>query len=263
MTVLFWLAILPSILLARRVLGYDKIEKEPFSLLARLFALGMLSCVPASLIETAGDVALSLFEPSKGLYSALTYLIVVPAAEELSKYWMLRHTWNNKNFNYTFDGIVYGVMVGLGFATLENILYVLSEGTLTIAIMRGILSVPLHCTCGVFMGYYYGVAKGLDAQGLTERSRFARRLCIAVPWIIHGLYDYALDTESEIALVLGLAMTIIVFVLASRQVRFASKHDTPIVAEFSTPDPTVLPRRRDWNDWSSKGTTPPPPVGRY
>ena len=258
MTILFWLAILPSILLARRVLSYDKVEKEPFSLLAKLFALGMLSCVPAGLIEQIGDIPISAISPTAGVYSALTFLVLVPFAEEISKYVMLRTSWKNPNFNYTFDGIVYGVMVGLGFATLENILYVLLEGTYTIAIMRGILSVPLHCTCGVFMGYYYGVAKGLEAQGMAERSAFSRKLAVAVPWIIHGLYDYALDVDSWVALVLGLIMTITVFVLAARQVRFASLHDTPIVNGFAEPDPTTLPTRRDWHDWSSKGTPAPP-----
>ena len=258
MTTLFWLAVLPSILLARRVLRYDKIEKEPFSLLAKLFALGMLSCLPAGIIEELGGIPISLISPGPGVESALTFLILVPFAEEICKYWMLRTTRNNPNFNYTFDGIVYGVMVGLGFATLENILYVLTEGTYTIAIMRGVLSVPLHCTCGIFMGYYFGVAKGLEVQGLEARAAFSRRLAVGVPWIIHGLYDYALDVDSWVSLVLGLIFTIVVFVLAARQVRFASKHDTPIVTGIKEPDPATLPVRRDWNDWKSKGTPAPP-----
>ena len=257
MTLLFWLAVLPSLMLARRVLALDKIEKEPLPLLAKLFVLGMLTCVPAGIIEEVGDLVLSAVVSSPAVYSALTFLLVVPLAEEFVKYRVLRSTWNNPNFNYTFDGIVYGVMASLGFATLENILYVLTEGTYTIAIMRGVLSVPLHCTCGVFMGYYYGVAKGLDVRGLTERAAFSRRLAMIVPCAIHGFYDYALDVDSWVVLIAGLLFTIVVFVFAVRQVRFASEHDTPIVADIARPDPQTLPERRDWSDWRSKGTTPP------
>ena len=261
MTILFWLAILPSILLARSVLSYDKVEKEPATLLIKLFALGMLSCVPASFVEGVGMVPIDLIARSRIMNSMLTYLVLVPFAEECSKYVMLRTTRNNPNFNYTFDGIVYGVMVGLGFATLENILYVLTEGTYTIAIMRGILSVPLHCTCGIFMGYYYGVAKGLEVKGLMGRATFSRRLSIAIPWIIHGLYDFAVDRDSWAPLILGLIMTIVVFVVAARQVRFASKHDTPIYPTLSLPDPSFMDVRRS-NDWNNKGYTPPAPTKR-
>lgn len=259
MTVLFWLAILPSILLARNVLSYDKIEKEPAGLLIKLFLLGMLSCVPAGIIENIGSVPIESFADNRLMYSMLTYLILVPAAEECSKFVMLRTTWKNQNFNYTFDGIVYGVIVSLGFATLENILYVMLDGTFTIAIVRGVLSVPLHCTCGVFMGYYYGVAKGLEVQGLRDRASFARKLAIAVPWVIHGLYDFAVDSDSVLVLILGLFMTVVVFIIAARQVRFASKHDTPIYPNIALPDPAHITVHRI-RDWSSKGTRPPSPT---
>lgn len=261
MSILFWLAVLPSILLARSVLSYDKIEKEPASLLIRLFLLGMLSCVPSALIEAAGEFFITMVTDNAALISMFTFLLLVPCAEELSKYWMLQRTRNNPNFNYTFDGIVYGVMVGLGFATLENVLYVFEDGSISTALMRGVLSVPTHCTCGIFMGYYYGVAKGLEVQGLEDRAAFSRKLSVAVPWIIHGLYDYALDVNSWPALILGLAMTVLVFFFAARQVRFASEHDTPIYPDLVPPAPSETVRRsRD--DWNSKGTTPPPPTGR-
>ena len=259
MSILFWLAVLPSVLLASRVLAYDKIESEPPRLLAKLFALGMVSCLPASIIEAIGEIPIAIIAPTEGFASFLMYLFLVPFAEETMKYLMLRTTRNNPNFNYTFDGIVYSVMVGLGFATLENILYVLSDGTIGLAIMRGILSVPMHCTCAIFMGYYYGVAKGLEVQGLDDRAKMAKKLTIGVPWAIHGIYDFALDTDSVLVLMLGLVFTIVVFVLASRQIRFASTHDTPIVANISIPEPSSLPTVT--HDWHDKGT-PPPPVGR-
>lgn len=256
MQLLFWLAILPSILLARSVLSYDKVEKEPAGLLIRLFVWGMLTCLPASLIEGAGDALMMTMGIANlpGLYSALTFLVLVPLAEEGCKYLALRRTHDNPNFNYTFDGIVYGTMVGLGFATLENLLYVFELQSVTTAIMRGILSVPLHCTCGIFMGYYYGVARGQEARGKAGEARLARRLSLLVPWVIHGLYDYSLDTESSVMLVFGLALTVAVFALARRQVHHASANDEPIMASVTREVFAPIPHEA----WANKGTTPPP-----
>lgn len=252
MHLLFWLAILPSILLARRVLSYDKIEKEPFGLLAKLFFFGMLTCIPASIIEGLGDVPISLVSTSKGMYSALTFLVLVPLAEESVKYFALRSTHDDPNFNYTFDGIVYGTMVGLGFATLENLLYVFEYQTIETAVMRGILSVPLHCTCGIFMGYFYGVARGQEARGSAAEAARARRLALLVPWVIHGLYDYSLDVDSFVVLALGFICTIVVFWLAARQVRLASAADGPIgvtlTQEVFRPAPAP---HADWADRKS------------
>jgi RsiW-degrading membrane proteinase PrsW (M82 family) len=225
MTILFWLAILPSILLARRVLRYDKIEKEPFSLLAKLFALGMLSCLPAGIIEEIGGIPISHISPSAGVESALTFLILVPFAEEICKYWMLRTARNNPNFNYTFDGIVYGVMVGLGFATLENILYVLTEGTYTIAIMRGVLSVPLHCVCGVFMGYYYGMSNRYKALGQQREAQNNAVLALMIPMAIHGIYDFSLSVDDPYISIFGFVFTLVMYALAIHRVRLSSKND--------------------------------------
>ena len=253
MVLLTWLAVLPSILLARRVLFYDKIEKEPRGLLVKLFIFGMLTCIPSAFLEGAGEGFITSITENTAIISAFMYLIVVPAAEEGTKYIALRTTRNNPNFNYTFDGIVYAVMVGLGFATLENILYVLMEGTISLAIMRGVLSVPLHCTCAVFMGYHYGVWKRLKVKGYRGEARAAKLLSLAVPWVIHGLYDYALDLDSWIFLIAGLVMTITVFVRASRRVRIASATDQPIMVGVShTPLASLF-----GSSIENKGSNPP------
>lgn len=257
MRTLLWLAILPSIILARRVLAYDRIEKEPFGLLARLFILGMISCFPAGIIEAMGEVPLTAIVHSERMMSALMYLVIVPCAEEGVKYLVLRTTRKNPNFNYTFDGIVYGTMVGLGFATLENILYVTEYRTLSTAIMRGLFSVPLHCTCGIFMGYYFGVRRGQEARGNQDEAHRAAVLTLLVPCLIHGIYDYSLDTQSFLVLVLGFIFTLAVFWMASRQVKVASAHDAPIMVGLSHLA-TPVPHEGFGLSSYSKGTPPPP-----
>ena len=291
MSILFWLAVLPSILLAARVLSYDRIEKEPPRLLIKLFVMGMLTCIPAALIEAAGEWGITAVGFGPFMTSALTYLLLVPLAEEGMKLLALRSTHRDPNFNYTFDGIVYSVMVALGFATLENILYVFEFQTVETAVMRGIISVPMHCVCGIFMGYFYGVSRGQEARGSAQAAATADRLTLAVPSIIHGVFDFSLDQESELVTLLGLAFTVLVFFVAIRNIKMASETDQPIMPGFATPAappaappaepaarPAVKPveplsgksgsvtddgkyatvQRKSTNFWVGGGTPPPP-----
>jgi len=262
MRLMFWLAVLPSILLAARVLAYDRIEHEPAGLLIRIFFLGALSCIPAAIIESLGELGIASITDSPRLMAVLVYLLLVPIAEEGVKYAALNRVRRNPNFNYTFDGIVYGVMASLGFATLENVLYVLENMSIEVALMRGVLSVPLHCTCGVFMGYYYGVARGQEVRGVPSEASRARKMAMLIPCIIHGVYDYSLATESALMLVGGLIFTIFVFWMGARQVRVASANDAPIMVSLESLA-TPLPHqgfgisslvRGDGH----KGTPPPP-----
>lgn len=261
MQTLLFLAVIPSVFLAIRVLSYDHIESEPPRLLFKLFVLGMLSCIPAAIIEGMADIPLLRISTSYLMYSLLTYLFVVPLAEEAVKYLVLRTTRRDPNFNYTFDGIVYAVMVGLGFATLENILYVVESQSFSTAIMRALFSVPMHCTCAVFMGYFYGVARGQEVRGSMAEANKAKIASFVVSWILHGLYDFSLDVASAPSLLLTLAFSLLVFWVAARQVKIASANDAPIMvslSELTTPLPEPEADGEQAPSWSNKGTPPPP-----
>jgi hypothetical protein len=84
------------------------------------------------------------------------------------------------------DGVVYGTAASLGFAALENILYV-SEGGFGLAVMRAVTAVPGHALLGVIMGFYVGRAR-FD----PERRRRWLRLALVIPILLHGLYDFPL-----------------------------------------------------------------------
>lgn len=141
--VLFALAILPSLFIADYIYKNDRADSEPKPLLRSLFLLGAVSCLPASLIEGLLDpIAADIFGVNSLGYILVDYFLVVAVAEEGCKYFFLRlRTWKNPNFDYRFDGIVYAVMVGLGFATLENIMYVFTYGFGN-GVVRALLSVP-------------------------------------------------------------------------------------------------------------------------
>ena len=227
--ILIWAAVIPSIILIILVLKQDKIESEPIGLLIKLFFFGALTTLPAGLLETWGEMGIMAITRDKDMQTLLMFLICVPLVEEGLKYIALATTWKHEAFNFTFDGIVYAVIVSLGFATLENILYVMNYMSLQVALVRGILSVPLHCTCGVFMGYFYGMARNHNAHGEHSRSVLERLLALIVPLFIHGLYDFALSVDSNAISLAGLGFTVIIFILSFMQVRWSSKQDAYII----------------------------------
>jgi len=161
MRLLILAAVLPALLLIVYVYRKDGIEKEPTGLLVRLFLAGCLCCIPASVLES---IFLGIAE---GFFmdTALAFIeafLVVAVAEEGCKLIALRLiSWKNPAFNYTFDGIVYAVCVSLGFAALENVMYLSSYG-LNLAVPRAALRAG---ACGV---------RGLHGRVLRQRKALRR-----------------------------------------------------------------------------------------
>ena len=203
-------AVIPAVFLLVQVYRADRLEKEPLSLLISLVLWGVVATELAALSEQLGILILQrLFRPSQAVawnfrwagptqavaaqgsvvYDALLYFGVVAVSEEGIKYLLLRlRTWRSREFNCSFDGVVYAVTLSLGFALWENIQYVLRFGFLT-AMARAVTAVPGHACFGVFMGAWYGSAKRWQQKGRVGRSRFSRWMAVLVPVLLHGLYD--------------------------------------------------------------------------
>ena len=226
---LLMLAVLPTFFLMVFIYYKDSYEKEPVGLLISLFALGMVSVIPALIIETLGELLFSsMFGNNTSVYNFFNVFFCVAIAEEGGKYiFTYLRTWNNKNFNYKFDGIVYAVLVSLGFATVENILYVM-QGGLSVAIARGLLSVPSHAIDAVYMGYYYGLAKYYDSVGNTRFKNRCMVLSIIVPVILHGCYDYFLFEGTVLHLVVFLIFVVTLDVFAVIRINKSSKKNMKI-----------------------------------
>ncbi len=181
------LAIAPGIAICLFIYFKDKYNKEPLWLLLWLFVLGMFSVIPALLAEASLTKPVERAMGEGMFYTAVFSYLIVGLSEELSKSLVLRYyAFNRKAFDDPFDGIVYAVMVGMGFATLENVSYVNSYGLGT-AITRMFLSVPAHGTFAVLMGYHLGLAK-------FDTARRGRFLLLAVFWPVffHGTFDFFL-----------------------------------------------------------------------
>jgi protease PrsW len=189
------LALAPGIAIAFFIYWKDKFNREPAKYLIVCFLLGMLSTIPAIIIQKSADPVLNNFFTSKTIYyyAAFAYL-VVGLSEELSKFLMLRwYAYPKKAFDEPMDGIVYSVMVSMGFATLENVLYV-QQGGLQVALLRMFLSVPAHAAFAVLMGYYVGLAKFNK-----ERSGILLVKGVLAAAFFHGSFDFFLFVQQNAA----------------------------------------------------------------
>ena len=223
------LAVIPSIVLFIIVWKGDRYEKEPPKLLIKLFLLGALTTVSASVIELFfGDVVLGFMDHQGMLYILIENFLIVALAEEAGKFVVLKKvTWKHPAFNYTFDAVVYAVTVSLGFATLENILY-LVENDISVAIIRAIFSVPGHVIDAIYMGYYYGFAKYSEAYNDMKLKKKYMKRAFLVPVLIHGFYDFCLSTEYGILILVFLVFEIVITVITIRKFLMLSRVEAVI-----------------------------------
>jgi RsiW-degrading membrane proteinase PrsW (M82 family) len=193
----------------------DKYDKEPIGLLVKSLIAGMLVVIPILLV---GKVLVGIAPPMGRIgQAAYRAFIVAGTTEEVFKFLVLYLlVWNSPSFNEKFDGIVYAVFVSLGFAAVENVLYVMDGGFQT-AIIRAITAVPAHAIFGITMGYYLGIAH------MYEELRKSYLLkAILIPILLHGLYDFILMVEIGWLLLLFVPFVIGLYVLGMKKIKVLS-----------------------------------------
>ncbi len=230
MTMVLVAGLVPCVVLLWYINKKDSIEKEPTGLLVKLIFLGCLSTIPAMVLELVGTNILTSIgmDETSYLYIFIENFFIVALAEEGCKKLMLRlGSWKNPAFNYVFDGVVYGVCVALGFAGLENVLYISGFG-MEVAVVRGLAAVPLHAICGVFMGHFYGLEKKYTATGMTGLAKNVKTLSIVIPVLIHGFYDFAASIGSDTFAYIWLGFVVLMDIVAIKAIRQYSGMDTSI-----------------------------------
>ncbi len=218
------LAILPGLLIIIYIMRKDKVEKEPVPLIIKLLILGAVACVPAAFLESAITNFLPYFSEGSLAYAITFAFCCAAMIEELCKLALLAlGSWTNRAFNYRFDGVVYGVSIAVGFAVLENVMYVM-QGGLATALMRAFLSVPLHAFCGVFMGALYAMAKKASVQH-TGNSGLYLAGAYVIPVVIHGIYDTFCFWYSPLATPCLLGFVVGLYIVGIMTIRSLSKSD--------------------------------------
>jgi protease PrsW len=181
------LAIAPGIAICLFIYFKDKYNREPLGLMLLSFFMGVVSIIPPFIIQKVLTKPVEHIMGPGILYTAVFSYLIIALSEEGSKFLALRFIpYKRKAFDDPFDGIIYAVVVSMGFATLENIMYVFQHGVGT-GILRMFLSVPAHATFGVLMGYHVGLAKFDPAN--KRRHMF---LAIFWPVLFHGTFDFFL-----------------------------------------------------------------------
>jgi RsiW-degrading membrane proteinase PrsW (M82 family) len=186
---LLLLSIAPVILIAIYIYYRDKYEKEPLGLLVFSLVLGCLVPIPVIVVESfLSNIKPVIFgEKYKYFEAFYNSFLVAGFTEELFKFLVLFiFIWNNKNFNEKFDGIIYAVFISLGFAGVENVMYVFNYGETT-GYVRALVSVPAHALFGVTMGFYFGLAKFY-----VSRQKILLLKAFIFPILLHGIFDFIL-----------------------------------------------------------------------
>ncbi len=183
------LAVIPALLLVRYYYRQDRARPEPKGLVVKVFLFGVLSALVAIPLEVLVDVFNFALDPGTIWYALFKAFVVAGLVEEYLKLMVVRRTaFRHPAFDEVMDGVVYTVVAGMGFACLENVLYVL-RGSLATALVRAFTAVPLHAVSSGLMGYSLGRAR-FAASPAAAQSLVTRGLLTAVG--VHGLYDFLL-----------------------------------------------------------------------
>lgn len=255
------LGVLPSFIIMFIILKNAVSKKEPFKKVASVIAISAISVIPAVVLEAIGQ---ALLQGIMGVnidtmtmndmdyyikYLFFFYIFVVGIAEEACKFftfkWIIFH---DRDFDNTYDGLIYGAASALGFATLENLLYIFqSEDSLNTAIMRALLSIPLHAVTGIFMGYYFGVLKYRKYNNVKPNTHPEIPAYI-FSVILHGLFDFSItaygmmsaydelmdeeSTETPLYLLLFIATVAVCYLMIIITIVRAKKHSYNIYNRY-------------------------------
>lgn len=200
-------AIVPAIVLIVYIMIRDKYEREPIRKILLAFFVGMLS-IPLDLLI----IGIFDFDELPYLFDGEVFQQIATAffsaaiPEEISKFVILfLLVWWSKDFNERMDGIVYAVCVSMGFATVENIMYVSED--LSCAWGRALFAVPGHFLFAVLMGFFLSLAK------FSVKHKFRNwTMTLIAPILAHGIYDAILMVSDVVSEGWATLLTIVFYV---------------------------------------------------
>ena len=189
--------------------------KEPKTTIITVFFLGFLICLPAGILnQLSHDFFFNVTDYSEDL----TGSFLGPAwAEELLKFSILYLIILKRDeFNEPMDGLVYGVVVSLGFATYENYTYVYEwastvakeenfdflEFSYLVAKGRSYSAIPMHGLNGAVMGYYFGL------YAFSGNKNYLA-LSLILPYLFHGFYNFLGWPNMMIVIIVLLTLSLI------------------------------------------------------
>lgn len=245
------ISLLPIFLIALYFYKKDTL-KEPKQLLKKLFFSGFLSALLVILISFINLIFFPDFNSVENASIKKIFIytfIFISLIEESCKLFIIyKFSYNDKNFDQFFDIILYSVLVGLGFACFENILYVLtSEFALQTALLRGITAIPAHTCFQTFMGYYLALNRFKN----KKKSKKFFVLSLLIPVILHGIYDFLLflgtltevlisETNTALLIITFILFLIIMYITTILKINKVVKIDKNLLKESNCPNCNIL-----------------------
>lgn len=199
----------------------DRKSPEPTRLLIKAFILGVLSVLLSFCLsipfEWIGLYSIKYQTLLGGIGAAFWGAAIPKEVAKLFVLWLLLR--RNPYFDEKVDGIVYAVCVSLGFASLENVVYLFlnCEAFIFVGITRALFAIPGHFCFGILMGYYYSLVKFYPKAPLKNKI-----LVIVAPVVAHGLYDSILFTINVTPAV-SIVLVILFLILCHRMWKLGNK----------------------------------------
>ncbi|HBE76922.1 MAG TPA: PrsW family intramembrane metalloprotease [Firmicutes bacterium] len=172
----------------------DRYEPEPVKMIFKVFVAGLVLVIPAGLLEQLWrNQILSAVHAGNWPSFLVTAFFVIALIEESLKtgflWWLVG---NNKELDEPVDGIIYGITLGLGFASLENLLWASAFG-FGVAALRAVITTLAHASFTGWMGYFISKYKFFSPVFTVIMSGFL------LAWFSHGLYDFLLFLRNPVA----------------------------------------------------------------
>lgn len=204
---------------------------EPRKLIIKVFLVGMAITLPAIVFEYAAEFFFPFINSENLLTIIISSLFIVAPIEEYLKYYVIKKiAYKNKAFDEPVDGVIYGVVAGLGFASLENLIVISAEGQ-AIIILRFATATLMHAITTGIVGYYLSMSK-FAGENLRNKYPIWKGLIIAIA--LHGLYNSIVSTQTIIALFVLICFLIIMYILLAIRIKKLKKMD----GYYSIPETT-------------------------
>ena len=209
-------SIVPVIILLGLLYYMGEVKKQPLLILVILFLGGILSWILVRYISQllGNDIYKSQMEISTLLGNLGFFLVsfgIIAIIEELSKYIIITiMCFKNKYFKNAYDAIMYAACISLGFAFIENIMYINNYG-MSVALNRALFSIPAHASFGIMMGYFLGMSRVCKDNELDSDSAIHRYSAFFIPFLFHGFYDFLLNFNDKIIYIIFLVYVVLMY----------------------------------------------------
>ena len=211
-----FIALIPGIFWIWFYRKKDRKDPEPLKLIAKVFLWGMIITVPAVVFEFAADFFISFTQTKNLLIFILSAFFIIAPIEECLKYFVIKKkAYDHPAFNEPLDGIIYGVVAGLGFASLENILVIFSLGQ-EVIFLRFATATLMHALTSGIVGYYLGIVKFIKDK-TKEKSFIFRGLIIAT--VLHGFYNTLASVETWLSFSLLILLLIVMYLSLAQKIK--------------------------------------------